>query len=108
KKVENIQGVIHRFPATGIFLILGFIMISGFPPFGIFYSEFLILRAAINTQRYMIGFIYLLFLSIIFFGYARIILGMALGQPPDQSPPENKKENVFMIMPLIILTVVLI
>src|SRR3989338_2389517 len=107
KKVENIQGVVHKFPITGTFLILGFLMITGFPPFGIFYSEFLILKEAIMSQRYIIVFLYFLFLSVIFFGYSKIILGMALGKPPDNPNKEAKKENFFMIMPLVILTVIL-
>lgn len=108
KKVEHIQGVVHRLPATGIFLILGLIVITGFPPFGIFYSEFLILREAMITQRYMVVFFYLLFLSVIFFGYAQIILGMALGKPPDHVKIEAKKENFFMTVPLVILMIVLV
>ena len=107
RKVENIQGVVHRLPATGIFLILGLIVITGFPPFGIFYSELLIMKEAILTQRYMVVFFYFLFLSVIFFGFSKGILGMALGRPPD-GLQENKKENFFMIAPLMILAVVLL
>ncbi len=114
KKIENIQGVIHRFPATGIFLILAFVVIIGFPPFGIFYSELLILREAIITQHYWVVFFYFLFLSVIFFGYSRIILGMVFGLPvqqaggpPDSANKEIKKENFFMIAPLVILVLVL-
>jgi len=108
KRIENIQGVIHRLPATGIFLILGFMAITGFPPFGIFYSELLILKEAITDRRYMVAVFYLLFLSVIFFGYAKIILGMALGKPPDQARQDTRKENFFMIMPLVILVIILI
>jgi hydrogenase-4 component F len=107
KKVGNIQGVIHRLPVTGIFLILGFIVITGFPPFGIFYSELLILKEAMITQRYITVFFYFLFLSVIFFGYSNIILGMALGRAGDKIDIEIKKENFTMIMPLVILAVVL-
>ncbi len=35
-----------------------------------------------------------------------MILGMALGKPPENVPKE-RKENFFMIMPLVILIVVL-
>ncbi len=107
KKVENIQGVIHRFPATGIFLILGFIVIAGFPPFGIFYSELMILKEAVLTQRYVVVVFYFLFLAVIFFGYSGIILRMALGRPPDNAGIETKKEDLFMVMPLMILLIVL-
>lgn len=107
RKIENIQGVIHRFPVTGTCLIVGLLVITGFPPFGIFYSELLILKEAMTTHRYMIVFFYLLFLSVIFFGYAKIILSMALGQPTEGHPQGIKKENFFMVMPLIILILIL-
>lgn len=107
KKIENIQGVIHKLPVTGTFLILGFVVITGFPPFGIFYSELLILKEAILAQRYVIVFFYFLFLSVIFFGYARIILEMAFGKPSDSPNKETKKEDFFKVVPLVILTVVL-
>lgn len=107
KKVENIQGVIHRFPVTGIFLILGFIVLIGFPPFGIFYSELLILKEAVTAQRYLAAFFYVLFLSVIFFGYSGVILRMALGRPTEDTPVTAKKENFFMIAPLVILLGVL-
>lgn len=107
KRVEHIQGVIHRSPATGISLVLGFIVLAGFPPFGMFYSELLILKEAVMTQRYFVVFFYSLFLAVIFFGFSKVILGMALAGPPASADKETKKENFFMIMPLLILAVVL-
>lgn len=107
RKVENIRGAIRRLPVTGIFLILGFIVIAGFPPFGIFYSELLILKQAIAARRYIAGLAYFLFLAVIFFGFSKVILGMALGDMPDNAHKETKKETFFMIVPLVILIFVL-
>ncbi len=108
KKVKDIQGVVRRIPVTGIFLLLDLVVILGFPPFGIFYSELLILQQAILAQRYVVVLFYFLFLSVIFFGFSRIVLGMALGRAPEVTPKENKKENFFMIVPLVLLMVVLL
>ena len=80
-------------------------VISGFPPFGIFYSELLILKEAIATQRYVTAFFYILFLSVIFFGFSKVILSMTLGKPPDSY--KETKESFFMLAPLAILTIVL-
>jgi len=107
RKIEGIRGAIHTVPATGIFLVLGLLVITGFPPFGIFYSELLILKAALATGRYVVIFFYLLFLSVIFFGYARIILDMALGKP-DNADVAAPKEDLFMVAPLVILALVLV
>ncbi|MFH1063389.1 MAG: proton-conducting transporter membrane subunit [Candidatus Omnitrophota bacterium] len=109
RKVANIQGTIHCFPLTGTFLILGFFVISAFPPFGMFYSELLILRQAIIARHYLVVLFYVIFLVIIFFGYSKIILEMAFGKPAANSiSQEIKKENIFMSMPLIILAMVLV
>lgn len=107
RKVEHIRGVLHSLPITGIFLILNFIVIIGFPPFGIFYSELLILKQALITHQYIVVFFYLLFLSVIFFGFSRIFLGMALGEAMDNTHPKIGKENFFMIVPLALLILVL-
>ncbi len=107
KKVDSIRGVLRRLPVTGIFLILGFIVIAGFPPFGIFYSELLILKEAIITGHYGVVFFYFLSLVVIFFGFSKIILGMALGEAPDNVDKKTKRESFFMIMPLVILICVL-
>jgi len=107
KRVENIRGIVHRIPITGTFLILGLIVITGFPPFGIFYSELLILKEAIATQRYIVVLFYFLFLSVIFFGFSKVILGMALGEGPANREQDLKEENLFTVLPLIILMVVL-
>jgi len=107
RKIENIRGVVHRLPITGIFLILGLIVITGFPPFGIFYSELLILKQAIVTQQYPVVFLYFLFISVVFFGYSGIIMGMAFGNSPDIPPQESKTENFFSIAPLVLLAVIL-
>lgn len=107
KKVASIQGVLRRLPVTGVFLTLGLIVITGFPPFGIFYSELLILKEAIITGRYGIVFFYFLSLMVIFFGFSKIILDMALGSSPDSIIKETKKENFFMIVPLVILGIAL-
>lgn len=108
KKTANIQGVLHRLPATGAFLIFGLIVIAGFPPFGIFYSELLILREALAAQRYGIVLFYFLLLSVIFWGFSKAILSMALGEPPgDVRNDDVKKESFLLTIPLVILTVFL-
>ncbi len=107
RKVENIQGVIHKLPFTGAFLILGFMVLAGFPPFGMFYSELLIFKQAIMMHKYIVVFFYLLFLSVIFFGFSKVIFNVSLGKPPETVPIEAKKEDFFMIMPLAIFAAVL-
>ncbi|MBF0511614.1 MAG: hypothetical protein HQL13_04705 [Candidatus Omnitrophica bacterium] len=107
KKIEDIQGVIHKFKATGLFLILGLVVLAGFPPFGIFYSELLILKQALTGHHYVVVCLYLLFLSVIFIGFSKIILSMALGKG-SLHEKTDVKEDFFMIMPQAVFVVILL
>ena len=103
KNVHDIQGVLHNHPATGILLLAGLFCVTGFPPFGTFFSELMILNAAITGKHYLIAFLSVLFLAIIFIGMSKIILKMALGVPSDQFMERPHRERLSMIVPIVIL-----
>ena len=80
------RGVLRTLPVSGALLVLGLFAVTGSPPFGLFLSEFTILRAAIDGGHPWIAAIVLLFLAIIFVGMAALILEMALGEPTVIAP----------------------
>lgn len=49
----RIRGLIHAQPITGWLLLIGLIAIAGFPPFGIFNSEVLLMVAAVKTNFWL-------------------------------------------------------
>ncbi|HKJ51918.1 MAG TPA: hydrogenase 4 subunit F [Gammaproteobacteria bacterium] len=51
--IEKIRGLISTQPNVGWGLLLGSISIAGFPPFGVFTSEFLLLSATIDTWPWL-------------------------------------------------------
>ena len=102
-KMKNIQGVLHSYPWTGALLLAGFLCVTGFPPFGAFFSELMILNAAITGKHYVVAFLYVLFLAVIFIGMSRIVLKMALGTPSDKKGDEPFHESVGMVVPIVIL-----
>jgi hydrogenase-4 component F len=75
------RGLVRTLPASAALLVLGLFAITGSPPFGLFLSEFTILRAAIDGGHLWIAAVMLLTLAIIFVGMAALVLGMALGEP---------------------------
>jgi hydrogenase-4 component F len=75
------RGLLRTLPASAALLVLGLFAVTGSPPFGLFMSEFTILRAAIAAGHPWIAAVMLLFLAIIFIGMASLVLGMALGEP---------------------------
>ena len=103
KNVKDIQGVLFSSPVLGVFLLIGLLAVTGFPPFGTFTSELMILNAAVVGKHYVVAFFYVLFLAIIFIGMSRIILNMAQGRPREESTTSVAKEEISMVIPLIVL-----
>ncbi|MEN6385356.1 MAG: proton-conducting transporter membrane subunit [Phycisphaerales bacterium] len=101
KIAADVRGMLSSIPASGIFWMAGILAITGFPPFGIFLSEFMILRAGIQQGRYFIAAVYLILLAIIFIGISAIALRMAQGR--NTRPLDVKVERRSSIMPSAIL-----
>ncbi|MBI1869586.1 MAG: hydrogenase [Chlamydiae bacterium] len=103
KRVDNIQGVLRSSPFTGGFLIAAMFAVTGIPPFGTFFSELMILSAALKAHDYGLAFFYLFFLSIVFIAIANTILKMARGLPPDTWNEHSKNESWGSLLPLLLL-----
>jgi hydrogenase-4 component F len=80
--VASNRGLVRTLPVSAALLVLGLFAVTGSPPFGVFISEFTILRAAIDGGHPAIAAAMLLMLAVIFVGMAALVLGMALGEPP--------------------------
>lgn len=96
KSASEVRGVARALPITGALWLVGFLAITGSPPFGPFMSEFTILRAALATHK-ITAILYLLFLALVFVGMASIMLRMAHG------PAEAKREPVLAVGPPLVL-----
>ncbi|OHB55737.1 MAG: NADH dehydrogenase [Planctomycetes bacterium GWF2_42_9] len=104
KVAQDVRGLLSSIPASGLFWVAGILAITGFPPFGIFLSEFLILKAVIDQGRYAIVVIYLILLAIIFIGISAIALRMAQGR--NIKPISVDGERKLSIIPSGILLVI--
>jgi hydrogenase-4 component F len=80
KQSATIRGMNQVVPWTTALWIAGFLAITGSPPFGVFLSEFTILKAAVDQGRGVVAGIYLALLVLIFVGMATIVLSMAQGE----------------------------
>jgi len=80
--IEHIRGLIRTQPSVGWGLLLGVAAISGFPPFGIFTSEFLVLSATMDSWPWLTG-ILLGGLVIAFAGLFRHLHPMVYGAVPE-------------------------
>jgi hydrogenase-4 component F len=81
------RGLVRTLPVSAALLVLGLFAVTGSPPFGLFMSEFTILRAAIETGHAWIAATMLVLLAISFIGMAALVLEMALGEPTPGAVP---------------------
>jgi hydrogenase-4 component F len=109
KTASEVNGVLRRLPLTGALFMAGFIAITGSPPFGLFMSEFTILRGAIGNGRWGIIAGYLGCLAVIFIGMARIVVPMVFGEPPNDEAASGPKDSFLTTFtPFVLLAAVLV
>ncbi len=80
--MNAIRGVIKVLPFTGVMVLLGVFAITGFPPFSLFISEFMILIAAFMNNYYLIAGLLLLCLAVIFGAFIYHFGKMLFGNLP--------------------------
>jgi len=104
-KIRNVKGVLTVLPVTGILFFLGFLAITGVPPFGTFVTEFSILSAGIEAHPTTV-IITLSALALVFVGFLRHVVSLTFG---NSDIPMAKGENgLVTTLPIILLAAILI
>ncbi len=80
KLIEKTGNMAKLFPKTFSAFFAGFAGISGFPPFGIFVSELLIIMGAFQQGRTVPATIFIIALIFIFAGASRLVMKMCFGK----------------------------
>lgn len=86
QSMARIRGLIKTQPNIGWGLLMGTIAIAGFPPFGVFTSEFLVLLATMHGYPWLAPLL-LLGIGIAFAGLFRHIQPMVYGERPENQKP---------------------
>jgi len=82
QSIDRIRGLIRTQPTVGWGLLIGTAAIAGFPPFGVFTSEFLLLSATIQSWPWL-ALPLLTGLAVAFAGLFRHLHPMVYGQRPE-------------------------
>jgi hydrogenase-4 component F len=107
KSTKSVSGLLAVLPTSGILWLAGLFAITGTPPFGLFQSEFAIIRAAFDSGHVMTATILLVTLGVIFAGMAKIVIGMAYGAPRESSILATRESFSSTIPPIILCVAVL-
>jgi hydrogenase-4 component F len=84
--MDRIRGLIRTQPTVGWGLLIGTAAIAGFPPFGVFTSEFLLLTATIQDWPWLTAPL-LIGLGVAFAGLFRAVHPMVYGPVPEGQQP---------------------
>ncbi len=95
QSIDHIRGLIRTQPSVGWGLLLGVAAISGFPPFGIFTSEFLVLSATMDSWPWL-TLMLLGGLVTAFAGLFRNLHPMVYGSAPEAQKPVHA--NMFPVL----------
>jgi hydrogenase-4 component F len=82
--VDEVRGVLSVTPLTGAVLLLAALAVAGSPPFGLFLSEFTIVRAGLQRSSVVLVAALLILLAIVFIALVGAVADMALGGSPER------------------------
>jgi hydrogenase-4 component F len=99
---RDVRGVLGRVPSTGVLLLALLLAIGGAPPFGLFWSEFLIFQSALGGAHAWLGISFVSLLAVAFLGMAGVLLPMLAAGGGSKEQPVL--ESRLSILPPLALT----
>ena len=81
-EIDDVTGLLRAMPWTGTLLAAGILALVGLPPFGLFVSEFLLVRAAVETRHLAVVGMVLLLMAVAFVSLLGHLNRMLYGDPP--------------------------
>ncbi len=106
RTVDEVSGMTAVTPRSATIFVAGMFAVTACPPFGPFFSELRILRAAIGTGHGVAATLLLGGLLLVFFGLTRLVFAIVDGRPrPGAARLEGKRvrETAGVILPPLIL-----
>jgi hydrogenase-4 component F len=82
KRADAVSGALGSVPRSGVLWLAGVLAITGCPPFGVFLSEFTILRGALEQGHFGLALAFVALLAVAFAAVAGVALPMAFGAAP--------------------------
>jgi hydrogenase-4 component F len=101
KHTADVQGVLRRLPLSGAMFLLGFLAITGSPPFAPFISEFSLLAAAFREERYIEGGLFAFLMLVVFIGFGATVTSMVFGKPSASAESTTIRDNMATSWPIV-------
>jgi hydrogenase-4 component F len=89
--IDDVRGMSLVTPRSSLIFVAGLFAVTASPPFGPFFSELLVLRAALGTGHYTAVAIFLACLLFAFFGLSRVVFAVVDGRPRPETVAGSKR-----------------
>jgi hydrogenase-4 component F len=86
----DVRGILRRVPWTGALIAVLLLAIGGLPPFGPFWSKFIIFRAAMDQPGGWMGMLFIGLLGLAFLGMSGTLFPMLQGTDAAPAPPRRE------------------
>jgi hydrogenase-4 component F len=100
RDMRKISGVMKRMPVWGGAFLVSMLVLIGVAPFSVFMSEFLIVKAAFDKERYLLFALFMLGTIVIFISMLKYVLDMVFkpGIEVSKSPENVKPADKIIIL----------
>ncbi|ABR56519.1 NADH dehydrogenase (quinone) [Methanococcus aeolicus Nankai-3] len=102
KDISKVKNFFKLLPKTAFAFTLGAIGISGFPPFGLFLSELLIIFGAFTGHYYAVGFLFIIALILVIVGFSKKIIQICYSES-EECNIKPMKESFGLYAPSLIM-----
>jgi hydrogenase-4 component F len=96
KRIADVSGLVRRLPISGMLFVLGFLALSGAPPFAGFASELAILQGAVAGGNTWVAVAFVGLQGIAFVALVKRVVAMAQGGS-ETVPP--RRESPWLVLP---------
>jgi hydrogenase-4 component F len=107
KKIDSVTALLKTEPVTGWLWIVSMLSIIGIPPFPIFISKFILIKAFWQSGMGWLAFPFLLLMVIVAFGMGSAVFKMAFGDIKENQKVNNKPV-FYAYVPQVILLIILL
>lgn len=108
-KIAHVRGMLHAMPTTAVLFMIGFLAITGVPPFGTFLTEFAILTEGMSAHP-IFALAALAAIVFVFVGFFRHLSSMFFDTVPAVAHDEvfARRERMSLLAPIAALALALI
>jgi hydrogenase-4 component F len=105
RTVDEVGGMAFLTPRSAALLVAGLFAITACPPFGLFFSELLVVRAALAGGHRAAAAIFLASVLFSFFGLTRLVFAIVDGRPRAAAKAAGRKfpESAGVVIPPLVL-----